>query len=204
MMWDLGLICIPLRILKEKLVLYHHISCLPQTALAKMMMKEQERLNFPSLRDEVVHFLAKFEVTEVSAYSKKEWKYFIKEKIEQLNREFLVEWCQKYKKLDHLSLSIEEFGMKEYFSILSLDQARVKFRERAKCLKTCKLHYPSDWLNIKTMFKCRHCDDVDSGDGHWKICMGYKHLREDRNLDDIFQLINYYQDVIRMRDEDEQ
>ena len=167
-------------------------------------MMEQERLQFPSLRDEISHFLAKFEVFEVSTFSKREWKEFVRRKIVQLNREYLIEWCQKYKKLDQLSLSIEEFGLKDYFSILSLDQARVKFRERAKCLRTCKLHYPSDWLNIKTMFKCRHCEDIDSGDGHWKTCSGYKHLRDNKNLDDISQLISYYQEVIKMRDEDEQ
>ena len=115
----------------------------------------------------------------------------------------MIEWSRKYKKLDYLSLSNEEFGLKEYFSTLNLDQARIKFRERAKCLKTCKMHFPSDWLNIKTMFQCRNCDEIDSGAGHWITCPGFQHLRKSRNLEDMSQLVTYYQEIIRIRDENE-
>ena len=116
----------------------------------------------------------------------------------------MIDWAKKYKKLDYLSLCNEDFGLKTYFSVLSLDQAKVKFRERAKCLKTCKLQFPSDWSNIKSMFKCYHCDDIVSGANHWKTCRGYNHLRLNRDLEDLPQLISYYQEIIKMRDEDDQ
>ena len=41
--WDLAILCVPLRILKHKLSLYHHISCLPENALAKKILAAQER-----------------------------------------------------------------------------------------------------------------------------------------------------------------
>ena len=149
MIWDLGLVTIPLRILKEKLLLYHHMSCLPDSALAKKIMMTQERLNYPSLKNEISHFLSKYEVVNVNSFSKATWRNLVRKKITEMNRNYLIEWSRSYKKLDYLSLANEEFGLKEYFTILGLDQARLKFRERAKCIKTCKVHFPSDWRNIK-------------------------------------------------------
>ena len=66
MLWDLGVLDMPMRIWKEKLILYHHIACLPETAVAHQMMKVQEDLHFPSLRDDLEGFLAKFEVHNVN------------------------------------------------------------------------------------------------------------------------------------------
>ena len=71
MLWDLGILKMPMRILKEKVLLYHHISCLQKNSLAHQMMMVQEDLNFPSLRDEVKSFLYKFEITDVTQFSKK-------------------------------------------------------------------------------------------------------------------------------------
>ena len=202
MSWDLGLTSMHLRILKEKLLLYHHISCLPKSSLAHQIKLIQEKFNLPSLKDEVARFLAKFGIVNVESFSKVKWKFFVRSKISKMNKEFMIEWSRKYKKLDYLSLSNEEAGLKEYFSALSLEQARIKFRERAQCLKTCKTHYPSDWSNIKSMFKCLHCDEIDAGASHWITCQGYQHLRQSKDLEDTAQLVGYYQDIIKLRDEE--
>ena len=62
--WDLGALVFPLRILKEKLILYHHISCLPENSVSNQVLLIQERMSLPSLRDEVCEFLSKHEVID--------------------------------------------------------------------------------------------------------------------------------------------
>ena len=70
MLWDLGMISIPMRILKEKLLLYHHIKSLPTGAVARQVIDIQENLNFPSLRNDISFFLAKFCVVDVTEFTK--------------------------------------------------------------------------------------------------------------------------------------
>ena len=60
MLWDVCLLSIPNRILKEKLMLYHHISCLPQGALASQVLACQQRHELPGLHQEVSNFLKKY------------------------------------------------------------------------------------------------------------------------------------------------
>ena len=91
MIWDLGLVTIPLRILKEKLLLYHHMSCLPDSALAKKIMMTQERLNYPSLKNEISHFLSKYEVVNIDSFWKATWRNLVRKKITEINRNYLIE-----------------------------------------------------------------------------------------------------------------
>merc|ERR1711935_536623 len=99
----------PLLILKEKLLLYHHICSLPVHCTAHQVLLIQERLSFPSLRDEVEEFLRKFEIIDVRKFSKQSWKVFVREKILNMNREYIIDTSKKYKKLDYVSMGCEDF-----------------------------------------------------------------------------------------------
>ena len=105
------------------------------------MMMVQEDLNFLSLRDEVKSFLYKFEITDVTQFSKKRWKHFVNKSIRELNRLSLLEDLKSYKKVDFWSVSIEDFGMKDYFLKLNLSDSRLKFRARAQTMYECATSY---------------------------------------------------------------
>ena len=139
-------------------------------------------------------------IVNIEKFSKKEWKSFVKNLIDSENREFLVEQSKKYKKIDHLSMAVEDYKIKDYFFHFNLAKARIKFKERSNCMSTCKTHYTSDRRNIDTMFLCpqEKCDKIDSL-SHWRMCRSYLHLRKNRNLDDDHDLMSYYQDVIKLR-----
>ena len=130
---DLNVLTMPMRILSAKLILYHHIACLPERSISNRIMKIQENLNFPSLFEEIADFLTKHEIISVQSYSKAAWKDLVKHLIESDNRESLLESTKKYKKLDYASLSCEEPRMREYFLELNLTGARIKFKERSSC-----------------------------------------------------------------------
>ena len=200
MYFDLTVLTIPFRILKDKLILFHHILTLPEGSVAKSILEIQQRLHLRGLNDEVSQFLVENEICDVRDFSKTEWRKFVKQKIVTANRAFLIEEAKKYKKIDYLSLACEEFKMKDYFLNLDLNGARIKFRERANCMYTCKRQYSSVESNIRTMFVCESCEngsiDVLS---HWKFCESYEQFRQNRNLDADFDLVAFYQDVINYR-----
>ena len=199
MYWDLGVLVMPLRILKEKLLLYHHISCLPQNSVARQVLDIQERLDYPSLRKEISHFLSKYEVFDVRKFSKKEWKCFVNKNIIQMNREYIIENSKHYKKIDYITMACEDFEIKGYFHDLNLEESRIKFRERSHCMTTCKTNYSNNYEYIKSMFECENClDEIDNFELHWKTCRGLKHLRENKDLSDS-DLVAYYREIISLR-----
>ena len=114
------------------------------------------------------------------------------------NRDFLVQSSERYKKVDSLSLACEEYERKEYFNKLNLAQSRIKFRERSKCMTTCRVDYPSDPRNISAMFQCYHCPKVDVL-SHWRDCIFYAKFRESKSLENDVDLVGYYQQIINLR-----
>ena len=115
MLWDLKILSMPLQILKSKLILYHHISTLPENALSYQILCQQERLNLPSVFDDIRSFLARYEVVDIKSFTKKEWATFVKKCIHNENREYLLDASKRYKKLDYLGLSCEDYEVKPCF-----------------------------------------------------------------------------------------
>merc|ERR1711954_335098 len=100
-----------------------------------------------------------------------EWRKFVKRTIDVENRKSLLESTKKYKKLDFLSLSEEEAGIKKYFFNLDLAGARMKFKERSNCVSTCKDSYRSKYLS--NMF-CNYCSSNSICNlKHWRTCSSY-------------------------------
>ena len=200
MYWDLGGIVMPLRILKEKLLLYHHISSLPVSSLAHRFLKVQVQMHFPSLKDEIKDFLSEFEVFDVLQFSKIQWKHFINSKILKKNRRYLLEGMKKYKKLDHTSLALGDFGLKEYFRSLNLSDSRLNFRVRSKCVKTCQSHFTSDLNYAMNSFRCINCSEFEIDQlSHWHRCHFFKNMFEKINSNDEKSVLQFYRNVIKFR-----
>ena len=188
----------PLRILKEKLSLYHHIKCLLQNSIAGQVLAVQENLDFPGLHQDIQGFLAQHAVTDVKDFSKQKWKAFVKMKIAEMNRSFILEEIKSSKKLDYFDLASENFQLRPYFLSLNLADLRLKHQERSKCMQTCRTHFPSDQANISEMFRCFSCNEID-GLAHWKTSDCYRQLREGKSLDQDEELCEFYRNVIKLR-----
>ena len=185
---------------KRKLLLYHHITTLPSTTLAHQFLQVQEELNFPSLKDEIEEFLTEHEIVDVRKYSKEHWKDFVKEKIVQKNRIFLLEGRKKYKKLDIHSLALEEFGLKEYFLNLNLSDSRMKFRVRSQCVNTCQSHFPSNHGYAMNSFQCINCSEFEIDQlSHWHRCHFFKDMIEKVNTQDEKSVLQFYRSIIKLR-----
>ena len=101
----------------------------------------------------------------------------------ELNRQKLIEDFKSYKKLDYLELSVEEFGMKDYFLELNLELSCIKFRSRASTVSTCSTHYPSNPEYMKNMFQCyeKNCTELDTI-LHWETSDCYTHLKSSGSI----------------------
>ena len=115
----------------------------------------------------------------------------------------MIKTCQKYKKIDYLSLADEEYETKDYFSKYDLAKARIKFKQRSNCMTYCKMHSPSDKLNIETLFECPEGCGFQDSIFHWRRCRAYEHLRNNKNLDNEFDLLSYYQNIINLRKQEQ-
>ena len=209
MLWDLGVLPMHLRILKEKLSLYHHVSLLPSSSLMNQVLLTQELFNFPSLRNEIKSFLEEFQIDDVKKFSKSQWKIFVGRKIKELSQRYLQQEMKKYKKVDSLSIALEEFGLKDYFRNISLESSRLNFRRRSQTVTSCRLHYPSEKTNISEEFNCIACTSqgisrIDQI-SHWAVCESYLHLQTEAMKNGADEaLIEFYGKVIQMRKESQQ
>ena len=144
--------------------------------------------------------MIKFGVTDITKFTKTQWKMFLKTKIGDMNREYLLDRVKSnYKKLDHKVLESEHFGQKSYLSDLHLDQARLKFRLRSFMTKTIKMNFPSDETYKSQLWKCVHCDKIDT-QSHITLCKAYEHLRLGKDLNNDKELVTYFKQVIAFRE----
>ena len=211
MMWDLGVLPMPLRLLKEKLLLYFHICSLPASSIAHQVLLQQELLHLPSLRDEVKEFLHRYEVADVTSFTKAKWKVFVKDKIHEMGREYLLEGMRRYKKVDTLELSLEEYQMKDYFLTMTLEFSRLTFRSRSLTMNTCRMHYRNSQRNISDAFVCFSCKSSKPGHpkidqlSHWVICPRYSQFHNSLSVikSDV-ELCELYKKVINYSRENEE
>ena len=182
----------------------------------------QEDLHFPSLRNEVKHFLAKYSVNDVKEHSKAGWKSFVTEKIKQCNREFSLNEMKRYKKIDYDDLVKEKYEMKEYFKTQNLQQARFLFRLSSLMVDGIRTHHSSKYRRRGIPLSCPSCSrpvttendnlvmvPIDAPRDDVKHimteCVKYEEMKENR---DIFNsesdLISFFQDVLKYREENNQ
>ena len=198
--WDCGGLLMSNLITQKKLLFLHHIATLSSDSLAHQVYLEQKRLRLPGLVAECQELLVEFDIMKITDYTKLQWKRLIKNKILMKNRNDLLEKMKKYKKIDYKCMSDENFELKPYFKNLHLSQARDKFRIRSFMTRTVKLNFVSDKKFAADLWSCWHCQSIDS-QAHVRICPAYEHLRIDKDLDNDIHLVQYFRDVIKMRDD---
>ena len=135
----------------------------------------------------------------VLEYTTEQWKNIIKKKMKEKNCSDLVARMKRYKKIDSWKMSQENFEIKPYIAKLNLAEARDKFRLRSFMTRTVKMNYASDKQYAADLWSCWHCKKIDS-QPHIKICPAYQKFRENKDLENDHDLVNYFRDVIKLRD----
>ena len=154
----------------------------------------------PGLVEDCNEILAKFEICDITKYSKYQWKTLINKKIANKNKDDLLENMKNnYKKVDYKILEQEHFELKPYFKSLYLSEARDKFRLRSFMTRTVKTNFSSDRQFAADLWSCWHCPKVDS-QTHIRVCPAYQQFRDNKDLDNDHDLVSYFRQVIQLRD----
>ena len=94
----------------------------------------------------------------------------------------------------------EAYERKTYLSDLNMNDARVLFRIRTRTIK-CKMNQSSSQANKASLWQCQGCGNVDT-QTHILYCPSYQHLRERKSLDNDQDLVNYFTEVLKLRDDE--
>ena len=123
---ETGLLTMKWRILEKKLLFLHHVSTLPDTALAKEILQTQNNLNLPGLAQECKDFLVKHDLTDPDRYSKTQWKRLVKGKIREQNKLHIIDKVktENYSKINIDEIIEDDFKAKKYLSQLFVTEAR--------------------------------------------------------------------------------
>ena len=105
----------------------------------------------------------------------------------------------KFKKLKNGPMKDESFGTKQYLKDLSLSDARLNFKIRSKMLNI-KFNYKNDKLNAKELWNCDSCQSAIESQDHIIWCPAYADLREDKSLNNDNDLIVYFKEVMKIRE----
>ena len=89
--------------------------------------------------------------------------------------------------------------VRDYVCNLSLRNARTRFRIRS-CMFNVKMNRKSDPKYSEDLWRCDFCKSLDT-QAHIMWCPAFVDLREGKNLKDDLDLVNYFNEVMKIREE---
>ena len=102
-------------------------------------------------------------------------------------------------------LKAEPFGVKAYLSQLNIEDARLRFKINSGMTPTVKMNFQSDAEYTRDMWRCSGCLTEDNPMGnrdtqlHVMVCPGYQDFRQDKNLSEDKDIVNFFKQVIDHR-----
>ena len=81
---------------------------------------------------------------------------------------------------------------------MSLSDARTFFRLRTRMIH-CQMNQSSESKNSGSLWRCQDCGYVDT-QTHIMHCPAYQNLRVDKSLDSDIDIVNYFKEVLKFRE----
>ena len=90
---------------RKEIIILHHVTTLPDTALAKQIYQIQSKLNLPGLVSECQDFLTEHDISDISVFTQTQWKKMVKSKIREHNKQSILDKVKNegYKKVNLIS-----------------------------------------------------------------------------------------------------
>jgi hypothetical protein len=183
--WETGGTLMKNRILQKKLLFLHHVATLPNDTLAREVYEVQAKLELPGLLKECKEFLVINGITNLSLYSKLQWKSFVIKKIKSMNKDDILNMMKKpYKKISHQEHVNEKFEVQPYLKTMNLSQARMRFKLKTGMTPTVQMNFPSSEEFANQLWTCVGCTSTSSDtdrqvegrrdtQAHIMVCPGY-------------------------------
>ena len=161
----------------------HHL----QMEVTRMVFAKDSYYGLPNLIDREIEM------------SKESWKRKVKCAIRLKSEERIKKEMIGYSKLKEIGASKEGLEVKDYIKKMSLRDSRTMFRIRSSMINV-KMNRKSDKKFANDLWKCDYCKSLDS-QSHILWCPAFSSLREGKSLDCDRDLVKYFQEVMRIRDE---
>ena len=195
------------RVWEAKVMLVKRLQSQDITSLARMVYEEQLRLGWPGLAEEVKKICSEVGLPDVNLIEVKKEK--VKEMIYYHHYKDIKEQIQRSSKLD--KIKHEDFRKAQsYMEDRSIDRCRTKFWIRTEMMKTFKDNFRSKYRERERGdeeddpgLQCKDCSEPRSPDSqaHCLRCPAWEHIRTGLDLEDIEDVITYFQRVLEGRDE---
>ena len=214
--WETGGTLMKNRILQKKLLFLHHVATLPNDTLAREVYEVQAKLELPGLLKECKEFLVINGITNLSLYSKLQWKSFVIKKIKSMNKDDILNMMKKpYKKISHQEHVNEKFEVQPYLKTMNLSQARMRFKLKTGMTPTVQMNFPSSEEFANQLWTCVGCTSTSSDtdrqvegrrdtQAHIMVCPGYTEFRQNLDLENDKDLVTYFGRVVKKRLETEE
>ena len=192
------------RIHKKKLSFLHHLTTLRESeSLAGDIFQLQAKYEFPGLVTECKLLMNYYNlpniIDESVQFSKQQWKQMLKTEINKKSQENIKKEFANYSKLKNKDFETEQLKVKDYILNMKLRDARTYFRMRTNMLNT-KMNRKHDPNYAMKLWKCDECMSMDS-QAHIIWCPAYAPLREGKDLKNDLDLVHYYQQVMKIRED---
>ena len=202
MSWDLGMLPMEETINTYKLGFLHYIIEQDEAALSNEIYRIQKSLNFPGFIPEARKLLTRYNlpniIDENVRFSKLKWKALVKKAIHDYYEMEVQLKIQNFSKLKDGPIQNESFEMQEYLKTMTLTDARMNFRLRSKT-SNVKMNQKSNPAYAAKLWKCHECLNLDS-QSHIMWCPGYAPLREGLDINNDLDVIHYFQQVFKLRE----
>ena len=126
---------------------------------------ECQNADYPSLVTECQPLLAELGITDITAYTKYQWKRTMKYHFFMRNKNQLIEMSKKYKKIDSDELAKEDFRMKSYFKSLNTQSARLQFKINSKMTPRVASNFHRDPKYRSIDYLCVGCSVAKKSQG---------------------------------------
>ena len=201
--FELGHTSMKEKIDQRKLNFIYHVKTLEKGSLAGEMYDLQVQYGFPGLVKEGKRLISLYRlpniIDETTRMTKLAWKQLVREAIQRKSEEDVQASFSSFSKLTDKGFEKENLQLKNYIQEMSLRQARTNFRIRSNMIRT-KMNMKSSPKFASDLWKCDDCLSLDS-QSHIMWCPAYAPLREGKSLKSDTDLVEYFQAVIKLRED---
>ena len=200
MAWDLGMISVEHRINENKLIFLQYLIEQDESNLSKEMFLIQKSMNFPGFIPEMRNLIDRYKLPDIidgNQIAKSKWKTTVKTAIKTTYGRELKDKMTTSKLKDGPMVG-EEFEKRDYIMSMQLSDARTNFRLRSNTTNV-KMNRKSDPSYAAKLWKCDGCSSLDT-QSHIMWCPAYAPLREGLDVNNDKDIVHYFQQVFRIRD----
>ena len=143
----MGALPIGMRIIKRKLNLLFHILNLDKAQLAREILEEQCKFNFPGLVNETKEYIKELNLPDIISnrnlnIKKQKWKMLVKQAIKKKCTKTFQEKLPKFEKIRE-TMKNETFGKITYTYVMTMKDSQTYFKYRSH-MTDVKFNYKHD------------------------------------------------------------